>query len=220
MRVLIADDDVTTRQALRSILGEWGCELVMAEDGAAAWRALQADDAPRLVVLNWMMPGLTGTEVCRRVRASASGDSTYIIFLTARRRKEDVVEGLDAGANDYVIKPFERGELRARLASGARVLELQEQLRKAERTRALVEAAGAAAHQISQPLSVLTGTTERLLRRIAPADPQWKSVTTMAQAAGDIAAIVQKMAGIRRYATKPYLEGIDIVDLDAAAEAG
>ena len=220
MRVLIADDDVTTRLILGHILTEWGYDPVVAVDGAEAWEILQAADAPRLVVLNWMMPGLAGTEVCRRVRVSASGGSTYIIFLTTRGKKQDIVQGLDAGANDYIVKPFERGELRARMASGARVLELQEQLRDAERTRALVEAAGTAAHQISQPLTVLTGTTELLLKRMAPGDPQWKAVRTMAEAAGDIAGIVQKMAGIRRYVTKPYLEGIDIVDFDAATESG
>jgi len=220
MRVLITEDDVTTRLLLTHTLEEWGYDLVVAEDGAEAWEVLQADDAPRLVVLNWMMPGMAGTEVCRRVRESDTGNSTYVILLTARGKKEDIVQGLEAGANDYIIKPFEWGELRARMASGVRVLELQEQLREAERTRALMEAAGAAAHEINQPLTVLTESTELLLERSAPDDPHREAMATMVAATQDIAQIVQKMAGIRRYVTKPYLAGIDIVDFDAATEDG
>lgn len=218
MRVLIVDDDPTTRLILSRTLEEWGYDVMVAEDGAEGWAVLQAADAPRLVVLNWMMPEMPGIEVCQRVRASATGNSTYIILLTARGEKEDIVRGLDAGANDYITKPFERGELRARVAAGARVLELQEQLQEAERTRALVEAAGAAAHEINQPLTVLTGATELLLKRMGPDDPHRGAVETIAQATNDIAEIVQKMAGIRRYVTKPYLQGIDIVDFDASTE--
>jgi len=218
VRILIADDDPVTRLILIHTLEEWGYEAVVTEDGAGAWEALQSVDSPKLLVLDWMMPQVPGIEVCRRVRESQAGGSTYIILLTARGEKEDIVLGLDAGANDYIVKPFETGELRARVAAGARVLELQEQLRDAECTRALVRSAWTAAHEIYQPLTVLTGTTELLMGRVAPDDPHRDAIEIMAAATDDITQIVQKMAGIRRYATKPYLEGIDIVDFDAAAE--
>src|SRR5262249_39923877 len=128
MNVLIAEDDLIPRRMLRTALAGWGYQAEEASDGLEAWQALQRPDAPRLAVLDWMMPGLDGVEVCRRLRARPSPAPTYVILLTARGAKEDVVAGLEAGADDYVVKPFDREELRARLRVGQRVVELQASL--------------------------------------------------------------------------------------------
>ena len=138
MRILIAEDDATSRMILTSILITWGYEVVETPDGTEAWQALEEEDAPRLVILDWMMPGMNGEEICRKLRETQPLRSIYIILLTSKGEKEDVVEGLEAGANDFIRKPFERTELRARVRVGERVLELEAALD--ERIRALQDA--------------------------------------------------------------------------------
>jgi diguanylate cyclase (GGDEF)-like protein len=113
---------------LRSMLGKWGYDPIIARDGAEAWRALDSEDAPRLAILDWMMPGLDGVEICRRVRAANREPYIYILLLTARTESQDLVEGMEAGADDYLTKPFVAHELRVRLRAGRRILDLQSQL--------------------------------------------------------------------------------------------
>ena len=138
MKVLIAEDDTVSRRLLEATLIRWGYEVVVASDGVEAWEALQSDGAPSLAILDWMMPGLDGLEVCRRIRKMPSSTPPYLILLTAKGGREDLVTGLEAGANDYVTKPFNREELRARVQVGVRMVELQQHL--ADRVRALEEA--------------------------------------------------------------------------------
>jgi len=128
MRVLIAEDDRASRSLLERVLLKWGYEVAVTCDGEEAWRTLQRDDAPSLVVLDWMMPGLDGPEVCRRVRELDAPNPPYLILLTARDSKSDIVAGLEAGANDYLGKPFDKDELRARLEVGRRFTELNSKL--------------------------------------------------------------------------------------------
>jgi phosphoserine phosphatase RsbU/P len=141
MRILIADDDHLSRRLLETRLEQWGYEVVATEDGEQAWAALRQDSSPKLAILDWMMPGLEGAEVCRRVRAGAAGPYTYLILLTARDSKEDVAAGLQAGADDYVLKPFDHQELRARIKVGERIIALEHALseRVAELQRALAD---------------------------------------------------------------------------------
>ncbi len=138
MRLLLADDDALYRRLLERTLAGWGYAVEAVWDGAAAWEALRAEGAPRLALLDWMMPGLDGPEVCRRVRAMPTAEPPYLILLTSRESKEDIVAGLRSGANDYVTKPFDRAELEARLAVGRNVLGLQASL--AARVRELEQA--------------------------------------------------------------------------------
>jgi diguanylate cyclase (GGDEF)-like protein len=138
MQILIADDDRLSLLALEGCLRRWGDDVVAVADGAAAWEALQRPDGPRLAVLDWEMPGLDGLEVCRRcrARAAAAGPArspyTYLLLLTGRRGRDDLVAGLDAGADDYLTKPLDAVELRARLQAGRRVVRLHEELLAAQ----------------------------------------------------------------------------------------
>jgi diguanylate cyclase (GGDEF)-like protein len=156
MKVLLAEDDLLSRRMLESQLHRWDFDVVTAVDGLEADRILAEPDAPRLAIIDWMMPGLDGPEVCRRIRARGtetditkgntpvlsrgfhqpSGSSnnaavppyTYVLLLTSKSDKQDVVGGLDAGADDYIVKPFDPQELRVRLRAGERILDLQQQL--------------------------------------------------------------------------------------------
>jgi sigma-B regulation protein RsbU (phosphoserine phosphatase) len=138
MRILIAEDDLVSRRVLEGTLKGWGHDVLSTCDGLAAWQALQREDAPLLAILDWMMPGLDGLEVCRKVRTLPGGESRYLLLLTARDRKEDVVAGLEGGVNDYVTKPFDREELRARVQVGFQMVELQRRL--AQRVQELEKA--------------------------------------------------------------------------------
>ncbi len=132
MRILIADDSNVSRHLLESIVKKWGYQVITTADGNQAWDALQQPDAPRMAILDWMMPGLTGPEVCRLVRQKGIEPYTYILLLTSRTQKEDVIEGMTAGADDYVVKPFDQQELNVRLRAGRRIIDLQDELLKAQ----------------------------------------------------------------------------------------
>ncbi len=125
MRILIAEDDATSRRILQAVLKKLGHEVESVENGEQAWARLQREDAARLAILDWMMPGMDGVEVCRRLREAGKEDHVYVILLTSRAEKQDIVAGLGAGAKDYITKPFDPEELRARVATGCRVIELQ-----------------------------------------------------------------------------------------------
>jgi DNA-binding response OmpR family regulator len=136
--MLIAEDDAVSRHVLQSVLTSWGYEVVVAKDGEEAWQALQAEDHPFLAILDWMMPGLDGPEICRKCRTELASKPIYLILVTGRGNKDDLVRGLEAGADDYLTKPFDSKELLARVRVGARVVELQGNL--AARVRELENA--------------------------------------------------------------------------------
>ncbi|MDP8979160.1 MAG: diguanylate cyclase [Acidobacteriota bacterium] len=128
MKILIADDSIVSRHLLDATLRKWGYEVVLASDGSEAWEILQGKNGPPLAILDWMMPEMTGVEVCRRVRLQAREPYTYILLLTSKNLKEDLIEGMEAGADDYITKPFDQHELQVRLRAGTRVVDLQAQL--------------------------------------------------------------------------------------------
>lgn len=128
MRILIAEDDRVTAKLLTSLLTSWGHETAVVYDGESALEMIASQRTPFLAVLDWMLPGMDGPEVCRRIRASAQSTPGYLILLTGKSAQADLVEGLDAGADEYLVKPIDSAELRARLNAGARILDLQTRL--------------------------------------------------------------------------------------------
>lgn len=135
MKALVAEDQFSLRHWLSDCLTDWGYEVVAAADGHVAWKLLQGPDAPRLAILDWMMPGIDGLEICERVRRCPGGSYVYLILLTGRSDQQDLLSGLEAGANEYLVKPVDERELRVRLHTARRILDLQEQLVAAHETQ-------------------------------------------------------------------------------------
>ncbi len=196
MRVLVADDDRITRLMVEAWLRKWGYDVVSAVDGQSAWNVLTGPTPPPLAILDWMMPELDGPEICRRLQREQTDAFVYTILLTGKTQKEAVVEGLEAGANDFLAKPFDIAELRGRVGAGARVVRLEQALRDtnhelAEQARQLQELAeqrakqlihadrmaslgvmsAGIAHEINNPTSFIAGnvqTLERFWDRLSP----------------------------------------------------
>lgn len=132
MKVLIADDSLVMRRLLQATLEGWGFDVLVASDGAEAWEILKAEDAPPIAILDWIMPVFTGPELCRLVRRQKRASYTYLILLTSKSQREDIVEGMGSGADDYVVKPFDKHELEVRLRAGRRIVDLQAELLQAQ----------------------------------------------------------------------------------------
>lgn len=150
MKILIAEDDLISRRILEAVLAKWGYDPIVAVNGDEAWEIMQKADSPDMAVLDWEMPGKSGLEVCKRIRKKDVSNPPYIIILTAKNAKSDIVEGLEAGANDFVTKPYDKDELQARIRVGQRMVKLQS---------ALIKAKDALAHEASH--DPLTGILNR-----------------------------------------------------------
>ncbi len=150
MKILIAEDDLISRRILEAVLTKWGYDSIVAVDGDAAWEIMKKADAPGMAVLDWEMPGKSGLDVCKQIRKKDISNSPYLIILTAKNDKADIVEGLEAGANDFVTKPYDNNELQARIRVGQRMVELQS---------ALIKTKNALAHEASH--DPLTGILNR-----------------------------------------------------------
>jgi PleD family two-component response regulator len=143
MKILLAEDEAVSRSALSRLLERWGYEVVLTTDGAAAWHVLQQPEPPQLALLDWMMPGIDGLRLCQAVRQHRPEPYIYLLLLTAKNRRADLIAGLEAGADDYVTKPFDSQELRVRLHTGQRIISLQTDLicdREAQRILATHDA--------------------------------------------------------------------------------
>lgn len=164
MKILIAEDEPLDRLLLQTILGNQGYDLISCADGGEAWEVLRQGDAPPLAILDWMMPCMDGTEVCRRFREQFPSNPLYVILVTIKDRRDDVVTGLRAGVDDYVTKPFEAREILARVNVGLRTLELQKILddhaSENSRLEILRQTALAMAHHIRNTITPILGMAE------------------------------------------------------------
>lgn len=216
-RILIAEDDITSRTLLRAVLVKWGYEVVAAENGEAAWEELRKKDAPRLAVLDWMMPGLNGVELCRRLRSRDRAEPFYLILLTSRDDRVDIIEGLEAGADDYISKPYDQGELRARIEVGRRMLELLTALANQEKLQGVIEMAGGICHELNQPLQVASGYAEMLVMDLPKDDPNYEALISIQDGLDRIGTLTRKIMNITTYKTKDYRGGDSkIVDIEGS----
>jgi two-component system, cell cycle response regulator len=223
LRVLAAEDNPVFQTMLRNLLTRWGFDAVMARDGSEAWEILQSDDAPRLAILDWMMPGMDGVELCRKVRAAHREPYTYILLLTARTESEDLVNAMEAGADDYLTKPLKAHELRARLRAGKRILDLQQELvnaREALRQQATFDSLTGILNRASiltsletelertarenQPLSLLIADLDRFKQ----INDTWGHVTgdiVLVESARRMKSAIRKYDSIGRYGGEEFL---------------
>ena len=219
MKILIAEDDPISGCLLEEMLVRWGYEVIVTGDGAEAWRALEGAASPPLAILDWMMPGLDGVEVCRRVRAREHCPYTYLILLTAKGDKEDLMAGLGAGADDYLIKPFDHRELRARLKVGERVLALEQSLAKkiseqnqaeaehrrleqqlflAQKIESVGTLAGGVAHDFNNLLTAVLGNTRLARKRLQPGDPLQEFLEDVEDAGNRAASLTRQLLAFSR----------------------
>ena len=218
MKILVADDAADFRALLSAVLTAWQYDVVCAATGDDALSHLTAPGGPRLAILDWEMPGIDGPTVCRRVRERDHHDSAYLMLLTGRRDPTDIAEGLDSGADDYVAKPFDPLELRARLKVGSRVLELQAALASQQRLHGAMELAGAVCHELNQPIQVLSAWSELLAADLDENDARQAPLARIKQATDRVGQLTRKLAGLTRYAVKDYMAGASrILDLENSA---
>jgi two-component system, cell cycle response regulator len=232
-KILVADDNAIFLDLLNKMLLSWDYEVILVTDGQQAWDCLRRHDGPRLALLDWMMPGLEGADVCRRVRASIHDRYVYIILLSVRADPKDIVEGIESGADDYVVKPFQSDELRARLRTGLRILALQNELvqaREALREQATLDGLTGlwnrrAIYEILQNELARSGrTSEPLLVLMADLDG-FKPVNdrfghlvgdaVLRQVAARMRASVRRYDAVGRYGGEEFLIVLPGCDLPA-----
>jgi two-component system, cell cycle response regulator len=128
MKILIVEDDPISRRILENFLEKWGYDVMPAIDGSAAWEIMQNPEAPNLVISDWMMPNMDGVELCEKIRGLTKVEYTYFILLTSKAEKTDVIKGLESGADDFIVKPFDQGELKSRVKIGERIIRLEQKI--------------------------------------------------------------------------------------------
>jgi len=217
MKILIAEDDLTSKLILEAMLSTWGYEVIAVSNGNDASEILLGADAPKIALLDWMMPGKDGIEVCRMVRDTETTSPPYIILLTGKGNKKDITNGLESGADDYIVKPYDKDELQARINVGKRMIELQNVLVEKEKLNGIIELAGAVCHEMNQPMQVVLGLSEILLMDIKEEDPSYQKIRNIKDQIDRMGKITKKLMNITQYETKKYLQG-NIVDIDKASQ--
>jgi len=218
MKVLIAEDEFVSRTILEAILTNWGFEVVVTNDGESALAAMKEPDAPQLALLDWMMPGLDGLAVCKALRKLKRRDTVYLILLTSKSERGDMVQGLEAGADDYIAKPYNKEELHARVQVGRRIITIQNELREWEKLQGVLEMAGAVCHELNQPLQSISGYSELLLLDMNEDDTKYQTLQKIKIQVDRVAQLTQKIMKITRYQSKPYAGKSRIIDIEYASQ--
>ncbi len=199
MKLLIAEDDFTSRRILEAILAKWGYEVISVADGSKALEVLESENAPKLAILDWMMPEIDGAEVCRRLRKIETSTPTYIILLTSFGSKKDIIKGLEAGADDYITKPFDNDELHARIKAGRRIIELQVALAEKEKFKGVLEIPRAVCHEMNEPLQVAGILSELILSDMASDYPLYATIGKIKGQIDRMGTITKNLMHVTKY---------------------
>ncbi len=219
MKILLADDDQTSRMLLKAILSKWNYEIIEACNGEEAWSIISGTDAPQILIMDWMMPKLTGLEICKKISNELARENFYILILTARGEKKDLIEALEAGADDFVSKPWHNEELKARISVGARILHLQNLAARRQKLQGVLEMAGAVCHELNQPLQVAMGYADMLLLDISPDDPNREYLERIVESVNRMGELTRKIMNITDYSTISYLNGFNnIIDIHQSSK--
>lgn len=213
MHILVAEDEKISQRILKSALERWGYMVTVTSDGEEAYSILCQDNAPTVAILDWVMPKINGLELCTLLRKEKGNIPLYLILLTAKDQQKDIVTGLEAGADDFIVKPFNPEELRARLNVGRRIVELQEKVREYHKMEGVLEMAGAVCHEMNQPLQVILSNSEMLQAGKSPEKTK-QYVSKIKTCALQVGEITRKVMSVSRYRTKAHMDGRRrIVDL-------
>ncbi len=204
MKILIAEDELVSRKLLTKTLSQWGHEVSTACDGQEAWEMLQSEGM-HFVITDWMMPRMDGIELCKQIRHQCEDQLVYIILLTAKNRKEDIVLGMEAGADDFISKPFDLNELLARVRAGERVLELETRLIEVTKLKGIQQTSVTLQHEINNPLVGIMGNAELLMMALKKSSQGASSSDTakmialadeIVQMSERISAVVEKLRNL------------------------
>ena len=217
MDILVADDDATIVTLLEEVLARGGLNVLAHRNGDDAYRSLSAPDGPAIALIDWEMPGTDGPTLSRRVRELDHGRARYLIMLAARCDQESLVHGLEAGADDFVCKPFETTELLARIEVGRRGLEVQRRMLEKEKLQGVLEMAGAVCHELNQPLQSATGYAKMLLADSGPEERSHDMLTRLSSDLDRIGRLTRRIMGVTEYRARNYLGKQRIVDISEAA---
>lgn len=221
MDVLIAEDEPVCRKIILRSLDRWGYSVISTSNGHDAYSILQQEDSPQLALLDWMMPGINGVELCRKLRKiqDTRHAPLYLIMLTHREEPNDIIEGLDAGADDYIVKPFEQNELKARLNVGRRLIEIQNKLMEQQKLHGALEMAGAICHEMNQPLQIISSYCEILLQDQHLNKSEHAMMRHILDGASRLGDMTRRIMNLSDYKSKEYINGkLSITDIDHLPE--
>ena len=216
MKILIAEDDFTSRTILQAILTKWGYDVTCTCNGDEAFNEFQKNDASQLGILDWEMPGMKGIDLCRMLRKQKRENPLYLILLTSKDDSDDMVRGLDSGADDYISKPYNNAELHARIHVGHRLITMQNKMREREKLQGVLEMAGAICHELNQPLQSALGFLELFMMDVDQDNQNHEYLSCIKTDINHIAKLTRKIMNITQYKSKPYLNR-NIVDIDQSS---
>lgn len=219
MRILIAEDDPVIQTVLKKVIRDLGSEVTCTSNGEEAYEALQQYDAPQIALFDWMMPKMDGLTLCRKLRAEKRNDHLYIILITSKDAREDIIQGLNAGADDYVTKPFNHEELRARVNVGRRIIAAQNEFKQQQKREGALEMAGAVCHEMNQPMQIILSYSEMLLMKLTEKDPSYNCVCNIRDGVTRLGLLTEKIMSISEYSAKSHMGGKSrIIDLERSTK--
>lgn len=220
MKLLIAEDNPTVQAILKNSVTQWGFQVVCTKNGVDALNILTKQDGPQLALIDWMMPEMDGLTLCKKIRQLQGHKPFYLVILTSNSQQNDIIQGLNAGADDYITKPFNKNELQSRVNVGRRMISMMNNQCENDRLQGALDMARTICHEMNQPLQVITGFSELLTSKMSEGDQHYKEIKQIQQSALRIGGLNRKIMNVSRCCYKNYLNGqhqiFDLTDQEDA----